>query len=126
MITRLYQPHLKTLGISYPQYLVMLLLWEKDQQSVKSIGTRLFLNSNTLTPLLKRLEQQGLVLRRRASNDERRVDILLTQAGRALAAEAQDIPHKVAACMGLEAQEFIALREQLWKFLGVLDEKSKT
>lgn len=81
---RAYRPFLAELGLTYPQYLVMLVLWEQDGQSVKAIGDRLMLDSGTLTPLLKRLEGGGLILRRRGRQDERQVLVDLTEAGRAL------------------------------------------
>lgn len=81
---RAYRPFLAELGLTYPQYLVMLVLWEQDGQSVKAIGDRLMLDSGTLTPLLKRLEGNGLILRRRGRNDERQVLVELTGAGNAL------------------------------------------
>lgn len=84
LVTRMYRPLLNKLGITYPQYLVMLVLWESDPQTVSALGTRLYLDSGTLTPLLKRLEVAGLVVRRRDEEDERRVLIGLTEAGRAL------------------------------------------
>jgi len=98
-MTRAYGPLLEPLGITYPQYLVMLVLWEEDGASVKRIGERLALDSGTLTPLLKRLEQQGVVTRRRSSKDERVVHIELTAEGKALRALARKVPMGVL-CRG--------------------------
>lgn len=95
LMTRLYKPLLGQLGITYPQYLVMLVLWERDGLMVSELGERLFLDSGTLTPLLKRLESAGYVARVRASDDERRVLIHLTDTGRELKTQAAKIP----ACM---------------------------
>jgi DNA-binding MarR family transcriptional regulator len=78
LITRIYQPYLDEIGITYPQYLVLLVLWEKDEVTVNEISRKLILNTNTTTPLLKRLEAQGLVSRRRSGEDERKVIIALT------------------------------------------------
>ncbi|HEY1231193.1 MAG TPA: MarR family transcriptional regulator [Ramlibacter sp.] len=91
-MTKLYKPLLDELGLTYPQYLAMLALWEEDGLSVSQLGERLRLDSGTLTPLLKRLEAQGLVSRLRAVEDERRVHLMLTAAGRKLRARAEKIP----------------------------------
>jgi DNA-binding MarR family transcriptional regulator len=92
LINRLYGPVLSPLGLTYPQYLVMLVLWEEQPQSVGALGARLYLDSGTLTPLLKRLETAGLVTRRRDPSDERRVLIRLTQEGMALRERALHVP----------------------------------
>ncbi len=91
-MTKLYKPLLDELGLTYPQYLAMLALWEEDGLSVSQLGERLRLDSGTLTPLLKRLEAQGLVSRLRAVEDERRVQLMLTAAGRKLRARAEKVP----------------------------------
>ena len=91
-MTKLYKPLLDELGLTYPQYLAMLALWEEDGLSVSQLGERLRLDSGTLTPLLKRLEAQGLVSRLRAVEDERRVHVMLTSAGRKLRARAEKVP----------------------------------
>ena len=91
-MTQAYQPLLALLGLTYPQYLAMLVLWEQDGSSVKQLGERLHLDSGTLTPLLKRLENAGLVQRQRSSEDERSVVIWLTAAGKALEEQAAPIP----------------------------------
>ncbi len=98
-VTRAYVPLLEPLGITYPQYLVMLVLWEEGPASVKQIGERLELDSGTLTPLLKRLEQQGLLVRRRDERDGRVVTIELTRKGRAMKEKARAIPEKLACLM---------------------------
>ena len=105
---------LAPLGLTYPQYTVMLVLWESGgPERVSDIGERLFLDSGTLTPLLKRLEAHGLVARRRAVDDERVVEIHLTAAGRALQQKAADVPRGLACKAALGADEIIALRESL-------------
>lgn len=110
---RVYKPHLERLGLTYPQYLVMLVLWEQDGLTVKAIGARLGLDSGTLTPLLKRLEAAGLVSRRRDREDERAVRIGLTSQGRALRARAEDIPRALACAMGRSAPEIGRLRDEI-------------
>ncbi|ETX13806.1 MarR family transcriptional regulator [Roseivivax halodurans JCM 10272] len=110
---RLYKPLLGPLDLTYPQYLVMRTLWAGAPQSVGEIGKRLKLETNTLTPLLKRLEAQGRVSRSRDPVDERRVVVTLTEAGAALEAEARDIPNRIAAATGLSAPEIRELQERL-------------
>src|SRR4051812_20902904 len=110
---RFYKPLLDKLGLTYPQYLAMLVLWQEDGLLVKDIGEKLFLDSGTLTPLLKRLEAAGLVARTRDENDERQVRITLTAEGRALKRRARDIPAQVMCASGQSAQALGALRNQL-------------
>lgn len=100
-MTRLYRPLLDELDLTYPQYLVLLILWEKDELTVKAIGDRLFLDSGTLTPLLKRMEAAGLIRRERSSEDERKVFIRLTDEGHALKAQALSIPEEMKGRSGL-------------------------
>lgn len=118
--TRFYKPRLDALGLTYPQYLVFLVLWERDDLTVKALGERLFLDSGTITPLIKRLEARGLVTRTRDEEDERQVRIRLTAEGRVLKAKAQAIPLAVAKGTGLTLEggadlyrELMALRERL-------------
>lgn len=113
LLTKAYQPHLQALGLTYPQYLVLLLLWEHQELSVKELGDKLLLDSGTLTPLLKRLEQRQYLSRRRAPHDERSVRIALLPAGRALEAQACIIPEHLLAQMALTPEQFAALRAQL-------------
>ena len=108
-----YRQLLKELGITYPQYLVMLVLWEGDGLTVSAIGERLFLDSPTLTPLLKRLESLGLVTRQRSASDERQVIVSLTAAGRRLQAKARDVPGCIAAALQRAPAQIHALRDQL-------------
>lgn len=112
-MTKLYKPLLDTLGLTYPQYLVMLALWERDGLTVSELGERLFLDSGTLTPLLKRLEAAGLLVRLRDVQDERRVRITLTGQGRALRDGAQPIPHCVLARTQCTPADIGALTAQL-------------
>lgn len=118
--TRFYKPRLDALDLTYPQYLVFLVLWDADNVTVKALGDKLFLDSGTITPLIKRLEVRGLVGRMRDTADERQVRITLTDAGRALKAKAEAIPLAVVKGTGLELDameamrvELLALRERL-------------
>lgn len=110
-ITRRYTPFLDTLDLTYPQYLVMLVLWEFGQQSVGEIGDKLHLDSGTLTPLLKRLQNKDLIARTRSQTDERTVIITLTNQGRALEHQAIDIPAQVGGCLNLTADEVALLQK---------------
>jgi len=112
-MTKVYKPQLDQLGMTYPQYLVMLVLWEGDGLGVSDIGERLFLDSGTLTPLLKRLEAQGLVNRTRDPEDERRVVIRLTGQGHALKQEAARIPGCIFGATGCSVEEIVKLAEQV-------------
>jgi DNA-binding MarR family transcriptional regulator len=112
-MTRLYKPLLEPLGLTYPQYLALLVLWESDGIAVGSLGERLFLDSGTLTPLLKRLEAAGLVRRERCADDERRVLVHLTTEGRALRSRAQPIPRALASATGCSTAELATLTRQL-------------
>ena len=112
-VNKVYRGLLKGLGLTYPQYLVMLVLWERSGVTVSEIGARLFLDSPTLTPLLKRLEATGLVERKRSAADERQVIVSLTAAGQRLRARAKDIPGCVAAAMECAPKEIDNLRSQL-------------
>lgn len=115
LMTKLYKPMLDEIGLTYPQYLAMLALWEEDGVTVSALGARLYLDSGTLTPLLKRLEKAGLIQRERNAEDERQVLVRLTAAGRALKRQAAAIPRKVAASAGVPVAELIALRKKLQK-----------
>ncbi|MFI6996081.1 MarR family winged helix-turn-helix transcriptional regulator [Nocardia sp. NPDC050175] len=119
-MTAVYRPKLERLGLTYPQYLVMLALWERDGRSVGEVCHALALDSGTLSPLLKRLEAAGLVRRRRAADDERRVDIQLTERGQALREEARGIPAEMAEACGLSVDEFLALRATLRRLTSAL------
>lgn len=118
-LTRAYAPLLEPLGLTYPQYLVLLVLWERDGVAVKQLGERLGLDSGTLTPLLKRLAAQGLVERRRGADDERLVRIHLTPAGRALRGKARKVPVELACRAGYDlgseraVRELVRLRDEL-------------
>ena len=112
-MTRLYKPLLDELGLTYPQYLAMLVLWQQDGLMVSELGERLFLDSGTLTPLLKRLEAAGLITRLRAVQDERRVHITLTAAGRQLKAQAAKIPDCILSATECSLPELMALTSRV-------------
>ena len=112
-VTGLYRPLLEPLGLTYPQYLVMLVLWERDGLTVRELGQRLQLDSGTLTPLLKRLQTAGLVDRQRRTEDEREVDIRLTEAGLALRDQASDVPKCMAQRLQLSLEQMQTLRDEL-------------
>jgi MarR family transcriptional regulator, organic hydroperoxide resistance regulator len=110
---RIYQPLLEALGLTYPQYIVMVLLWERDGQTVGELGQRLFLESNTVTPLLKRLETRGHIKRRRDPADERQVRISLTEVGRRLRQRAVNIPRCILDASGLDDGQAKRLLEEI-------------
>ncbi len=112
-MTKIYKPLLEPLGLTYPQYLVLMVLWERDGLGVNELGERLFLDSGTLTPLLKRMEIAGWLQRTRDAADERRVRVTLTPAGRALRRRAQSVPKSLAEATGCTADELISLTERL-------------
>jgi DNA-binding MarR family transcriptional regulator len=112
-MTKLYKPILKELGLTYPQYLVMLVLWEQEGISVSDLGARLYLDSGTLTPLLKRLQAAGLLERQRGVADERRVQIVLTAAGRALRPKAAAVPPCVLKAVDCPVSEVRDLTRQM-------------
>jgi DNA-binding MarR family transcriptional regulator len=118
--TAVYRPVLDELGLTYPQYLVMLVLWENEPRSVRELGTELGLDSGTLSPLLKRLEALGLVERRRSVEDERRVEIHLSDAGRALSSRAGAVPQRLADAAGLSAAELAQLHDTLGRLTAAL------
>ena len=121
-VIRLYHPYLSALDLTYTQYIAMMALWEHAPLSVKELGERLCLDTGTLTPLLKAMEQKGLLLRTRSEQDERSVIITLTEAGKALHEQALSVPEKVGACIRLapeKAQQLYALLYELIDNMGV-------
>jgi DNA-binding MarR family transcriptional regulator len=117
-MTRLYRPLLDALGLTYPQYLAMLVLWETSPRTVGAMGDALDLDSSTLTPLLKRLEAGGLIDRRRDPKDERRVIVALTDKGLALRDRALSVPEQIFCQVGLPLDELVTLREKLKTVAG--------
>ena len=120
---KLYTPHLDALGLTYTQYIAMMVLWKRKSVTVKALGEELFLDSGTLTPLLKKLETKGLVSRRRSTMDERNLIVTITEEGMRLREEALEIPAKMAQCVNLEPQGVHTLYTLLYK---MLDRRSDT
>lgn len=124
-ITKLYKPFLDKIGLTYTQYISLLVLWESDNITVKELGNRLRLDSGTLTPLLKKLESMDILERLRDKKDERNVYIKLTDKGHNLKDKALDIPSKVFCSSGLSKDESLYLRVHLQKLLNVLDKTTE-
>ncbi len=122
-VVRRYTPLLDALGLTYTQYIAMMVLWESQQVTVKELGERLYLDSGTLTPLLKKMERQGLVSRARSAVDERSVIITLTEQGAALRARALEVPAHMASCINLSPEEARTLYGLLHKVLGQVTQK---
>ena len=118
-----YKPFLEKIDLTYTQYIVMLVLWENEQINVKNLGEKLFLDSGTLTPLLKKLENKGYIERNRSTNDERNLIISITQKGKELKNKAVDIPKEVGSCLHLTKEETIKLYEILYKLLNEITKK---
>lgn len=120
-LTRRYKPFLDPLGLTYTQYVTMMALWEEDHIPVKELGERLYLDSATLTPLLKRLEAKGYITRQRSEQDERSVIISLTGAGQSLREQALSVPACMGDCLHLDAEDALALKVLLEKLLASMD-----
>ncbi|MBM6406094.1 MarR family transcriptional regulator [Phycicoccus sp. CSK15P-2] len=113
LVTAAYRPILEELGLTYPQYVTMLVLWERAPVSMKALGEALGLDYGTVTPLVKRLETAGLVQRRRRTDDERAVDVTLTEPGHRLRERSLTVPDRIGAAMGLEDEDFASLKRGL-------------
>ena len=127
LIIREYQPHLDKLGITYPQYLVLMILWESDGITVNDITQSLMLNTNTVTPLLKRMAALRLITRERSKSDERKVIIKLTEKGKKMHDQAIAIPEMLAQKLlagPLDENELLDLKEKLYRIIGFLSSKS--
>lgn len=124
-VTGLYTPWLKPVGLTYTQYIVFLVLWEKDGIPVSEIGDKLMLDNGTLSPLLKKLEQAGYLVRRRSSEDERVVTITLTEKGKALQEKVKDIPLKVGGCIDLSPEKARMLYTLLYELIDSRKGKMK-
>ena len=122
LITRAYQPMLDEMGITYPQYLVLLTLWENDGQTVNQISKELYLNTNTITPLLKRMEKTRIIARTRSREDERKVLITLTEQGKALKEKAYCIPEEILGKMGQTTSEVFQLKDQLHALIRQMEQ----
>ncbi len=126
LITREYQPYLDKLGITYPQYIALLVLWENNGITVNDITQKLILNTNTVTPLLKRMEALGLITRERSKNDERKVIVKLTEKGGKLQEQAAEIPHKLAQGLvetSISLEEIMGLKNNLNLIIEYLKNK---
>ena len=117
-IVRMYKPFLDELDLTYTQYITMMVLWEQKQVSVKELGEKLYLDSGTLTPLLKKLEAKGLVTRMRSEKDERNLVVAITEEGEKLKEKAVEIPIQIAGCTNLTEEEGLMLYHILYKLLG--------
>jgi len=120
-ITKIYKPYLHELGLTYTQYISLLVLWEEDKITVKKLGKKLYLDSGTLTPLLKKLDALGLIKTTRDNIDKRNVLISLTENGKTLKEKAYEIPNKVFSHTGLSPENAISLREDLKRMLNNID-----
>ena len=118
-VVSMYTPYLKPLGLTYTQYITFMVLWEKGEMGVRELGEHLFLDSGTLTPVLKALEKKGIVNRRRSDKDERSTIISLTDDGRAIKEKAVEIPAKMGACVTLDPKDAM----ELYRILHILMEK---
>lgn len=128
LITKAYRPYLEEMGITYPQYLVLMVLWENDGLSVNQITEKLLLNTNTLSPLLKRMEKMELLQRNRSSEDERSVIVHLTEKGKNLKAQARPIPEnliKILLTENINMSEVIQLKDMLNEWIRILTENDK-
>lgn len=120
-VVKRYTPFLDEIDLTYTQYIAMMVLWEKKSVTVKELGTALFLDSGTLTPLLKKLEAKGFLSRKRSKTDERNLIVSITPAGEDLREKAVEIPSKLAQCVALEPEEAMTLYQILYKLLGKLN-----
>lgn len=120
-IVRKYTPFLNDLDLTYTQYIAMMVMWDKKEATVKELGNKLFLDSGTLTPLLKKLESKGLVTRQRSKTDERFLSVCITEDGMKLREKAIEIPAKISGCIQLEEQEAIQLYTIMNKLLASME-----
>ena len=125
IVVRQYRPYLDALDLTYTQYIVMMVLWADSKMSVKELGEKLYLDSGTLTPVLKSMEKKGFIRRYRSSEDERVLFAELTDKGRALQSQAAAVPEKMASCIKLEPQEAGELYTLLYKILEMLQAEQK-
>ena len=121
-VIKRYRPHLDALGLTYTQYVVLMVIWAEGTIAVRDLGKRLYLDSGTLTPVLKTLEKMGVITRRRSAEDERVLLVTITEAGLALRDKAIDVPKAVAGCVNLEAEEAATLYRLLYKVLASSEE----
>lgn len=117
-VVKKYKPYLDEIDLTYTQYITMIVLWEYGQMNVKELGERLYLDSGTLTPLLKKLESKGLVTRKRSNTDERNINVAPTEKGMQLREKAVSIPEAIGSCIDLTYDEIVTLHGLLYKILG--------
>jgi len=122
-VIKKYRPYLDELNLTYTQYIAMMVFWEEKKLSVKELGQKLFLDSGTLTPVLKSLEAKGYVLRCRSKEDERVLEVAITEKGEQLKEQAITVPQSVAGCIKLDSQEAMQLYQLLYKVLHILNEE---
>jgi DNA-binding MarR family transcriptional regulator len=120
-VVRQYKPYLDEIGLTYTKYIVMMVLWEKKSMNVKTLGNHLYLDSGTLTPLIKKMEAQGLVTRQRSLEDERNLIVTITQKGEMLKEEAMKVPAKIGECINITSEEADTLYKLLYKVLGQMN-----
>jgi len=128
LMTKAYKPFLEKMGLTYPQYLVLMVLWEEDKLSVNKIAEKLMLNTNTLSPLLKRLEKMEILSRKRSNKDERSVEVQLTEKGKQLKSEARPIPEKLLSTLlneKMELDDVLQLKGMLNEWIEILSRKSR-
>ncbi len=128
LLTKAYKPYLEKMGITYPQYLVLMVLWEEDNVSVNQISEKLLLNTNTLSPLLKRMEKMSLLRRSRSSEDERKVVVKLTEKGQSMQTQAAPIPGKLLQTLlteNIDLQEVIRLKNTLDEWIKLLSDNGE-
>lgn len=123
-VVKKYKPLLDEIGLTYTQYIAMMVLWEKKNINVKSLGEQLYLDSGTLTPLLKKMEAQGLVIRKRDGKDERNVIVSITEQGEQLKKKAVEVPSKIKECIPISLEEAVLLYQLLYKILGRIPPKA--
>lgn len=124
-IVKRYKPYLDPIDLTYTQYITMMVVWEEKEITVKALGNKLFLDSGTLTPVLKKLEQKGYVKRSRSKDDERNLIITLTKDGEELKKKASEIPSKMGKCVSLSPDETKTLYELLYKVLGTFNDEEE-
>ena len=124
-VVKAYKPYLDELDLTYTQYITMMVMWEHKELRVKEVGKCLFLDSSTLTPLLKRLEEKGYVARRRSDEDERELFVTITDSGEALKEQAVTVPERLSACVDLDPQKAQTLYALLYEVLGKLTQQDR-
>jgi DNA-binding MarR family transcriptional regulator len=120
-VVKKYRPFLDEIDLTYTQYIVMMVMWEERELNVTALGRKLYLDSGTLTPLLKKLETKGYICRKRSKSDERNLNIVLTDAGMALREKAVSVPQRMAGCIALDPEEARTLYKILYKILGQVE-----